>query len=97
MGHPVLAWVQAARTWSEEELKALPRLAWSVALPVVVWPGVSHDFLCSRQWEAPRKAGFAYVRVMGLKEETVQGVGFQRLAIFFAPALSQAMLTRRVM
>jgi len=28
------------------------------------------------------KSRFRYVRVLGLKEETVQGIGFQRLAIF---------------
>src|SRR6266851_1613072 len=40
--------------WSEEERPS--KLAWSVALPAVVRPGVSHGFLCSRQWEASRKA-----------------------------------------
>ena len=31
----------------------------AAALPAVVRPGVSLSFLCSRQLEAPRKAGFA--------------------------------------
>ena len=44
--------------WSEEELKAL-EIGVVGGLPVVVTPEVSRSLLCSRQREAPQKAGFA--------------------------------------
>ena len=54
-----------------------------MVLPAVVTPEVSRSLLCSRQREArTAKSRIRYVRVMGLKEEAVQGIGFKSLAIF---------------
>ena len=72
---------QGSMKWSEEELKAL-EIGVVGGFPAVVTPAVSRGFLCSQQREAPRKAGFGDVRVMGLKEEAVEGIGFQRLTNF---------------
>ena len=67
--------------WSEEELKALE---------IGVVGGFAHGcraggitrFSLLSAVGSTAKSRIRYVRVMGLKEETVQGTGIQRLAIF---------------
>src|SRR5882757_3207772 len=67
--------------WSEEELKALE---------IGVVGGFAHGcqaggitrFSLLSAVGSTAKSRIRYVRIMGLKEETVQGIGFQRLAIF---------------
>jgi uncharacterized protein YbjT (DUF2867 family) len=67
--------------WSEEELKALE---------IGVVGGFAHGchaggitrFSLLSAVGSTSKSRIRYVRVMGLKEETVQQIGFQRLAIF---------------
>src|SRR6202035_387726 len=67
--------------WSEEQLKAL-------AIGVVGGfdrgcraGGIARFSLLSAAGSST-KSRIRYARIMGLKEETVQGVGFQRLAVF---------------
>src|SRR5579871_2888475 len=67
--------------WSEEELKALE---------IGVVGGFAHGchaggitrFALLSAVGSDTKSRIRYVRIMGLKEETVQAVGFRRLAIF---------------
>jgi uncharacterized protein YbjT (DUF2867 family) len=67
--------------WSEEELKALE---------IGVVGGFAHGchaggitrFALLSAVGSNAKSRIRYVRVMGLKEETVQAIGFKRLAIF---------------
>jgi uncharacterized protein YbjT (DUF2867 family) len=67
--------------WSEEELKALEiGVAGGFARGCHAG-GVARFALLSAAGSTA-KSRIRYARVMGLKEETVQGVGFQRLAIF---------------
>jgi hypothetical protein len=61
--------------WSEEELKAL-EIGWSVVLPVVVTPEGITQFALLSAAGSTQRSRIRYVRVMGLKEETVQGIGF---------------------
>src|SRR6202035_3349833 len=66
--------------WSEEELKALEIGVVGGFARGCQAGGITRFSLLSAAGSA--KSRIRYVRVMGLKEETVQGIGFQRLAIF---------------
>jgi uncharacterized protein YbjT (DUF2867 family) len=67
--------------WSEEELKALEiGVVGGFARGCHVG-GIAQFALLSAVGSTA-KSRFRYVRVMGLKEETVQGIGFRSLAIF---------------
>jgi uncharacterized protein YbjT (DUF2867 family) len=67
--------------WSEEELKALEIGVVGGFARGCRAGGITQFALLSAVGSTA-KSRFRYVRVMGLKEETVQGIGFQRLAIF---------------
>ena len=67
--------------WSEEEPKAL-EIGVVGGFARGCWAGGIARFSLLSAAESTSKSRFRYVRVMGLKEETVQGIGFQRLAIF---------------
>src|SRR4030095_16161909 len=67
--------------WSEEELKALEIGVVGGFARGSHAGGITQFALLSAAGSAA-KSRIRYVRVMGLKEETVQGIGFKRLAIF---------------
>jgi uncharacterized protein YbjT (DUF2867 family) len=67
--------------WSEEELKALEIGVVGGFARGCQAGGITRFSLLSAVGSTA-KSRVRYVRVMGLKEETVQGIGFQRLAIF---------------
>src|SRR5207342_3298732 len=67
--------------WSEEELKALEIGVVGGFARGCHAGGITQFALLSAVGSTP-KSRIRYVRVMGLKEETVQGIGFRRLAIF---------------
>jgi uncharacterized protein YbjT (DUF2867 family) len=67
--------------WSEEELKALEIGVVGGFARGCQAGGIARFALLSAVGSTA-KSRFRYVRVMGLKEETVQATGFQRLAIF---------------
>jgi uncharacterized protein YbjT (DUF2867 family) len=67
--------------WSEEELKALEVGVVGGFARGCHAGGVAQFALLSAAGSTP-KSRIRYARVMGLKEETVQGIGFKRLAIF---------------
>lgn len=67
--------------WSEEELKALEIGVVGSFASGCRAGGITRFSLLSAVGSTS-KSRFRYVRVMGLKEETVEGIGFQRLAIF---------------
>ena len=67
--------------WSEEELKALEIGVVGGFARGCQAGGITRFSLLSAAGSAS-KSRIRYVRVMGLKEEAVQGIGFQRLAIF---------------
>lgn len=67
--------------WSEEELKALEVGVVGSFARGCVAGGIRRFSLLSAVGSTS-KSRFRYVRVMGLKEEAVQAIGFQRLAIF---------------
>ena len=67
--------------WSEEELKALEIGVVGGFARGCQAGGITRFALLSAVGSTA-KSRIRYVRVMGLKEETVQGIGFQRLAIF---------------
>ena len=67
--------------WSEEELKALETGVVGGFARGCQAGGITRFSLLSAVGSTA-KSRFRYVRVMGLKEETVQAIGFQRLAIF---------------
>jgi hypothetical protein len=67
--------------WSEEELKALEIGVVGGFARGCQAGGITRFSLLSAVGSTA-KSRIRYVRVMGLKEETVQGMGFQRLAIF---------------
>jgi uncharacterized protein YbjT (DUF2867 family) len=67
--------------WSEEELKALEIGVVGDFARGCRDGGITKFSLLSAVGSTARSR-IRYVRVMGLKEETVQGIGFQRLAIF---------------
>jgi uncharacterized protein YbjT (DUF2867 family) len=72
---------QGSMKWSEEELKALEIGVVGGFARGCQAGGITRFALLSAVGSAA-KSRFRYVRVMGLKEEAVQGIGFQRLAIF---------------
>jgi uncharacterized protein YbjT (DUF2867 family) len=67
--------------WSEEELKALEIGVVGGFARGCRAGGITRFSLLSAVGSTA-KSRIRYVRVMGLKEETVQAIGFQRLAIF---------------
>src|SRR6201995_5781597 len=67
--------------WSEEQLKALEIGVVGGFARGCHAGGVARFALLSAVGSTPRSR-IRYVRVMGLKEETVQGIGFRSLAIF---------------
>ena len=67
--------------WSEEELKALEIGVVGGFARGCHAGGIAQFALLSAAGSTP-KSRIRYARVMGLKEETVQGIGFKRLAIF---------------
>src|SRR3984893_11998172 len=67
--------------WSEEELKALEIGVVGGFARGCLAGGITRFSLLSAVGSSA-KSRIRYVRVMGLKEDTVRGVGFQRLAIF---------------
>jgi uncharacterized protein YbjT (DUF2867 family) len=67
--------------WSEEELKALEIGVVGGFARGCHAGGITRFALLSAVGSTA-KSRIRYVRVMGLKEETVQGAGFERLAIF---------------
>src|SRR6202789_3436564 len=72
---------KGSRKWSEQELKALEIGVVGGFARGCHAGGVAQFALLSAVGSTP-KSRIRYARVMGLKEETVQGVGFKRLAIF---------------
>jgi uncharacterized protein YbjT (DUF2867 family) len=67
--------------WSEEELKALEIGVVGGFARGCHAGGITQFALLTAAGSAV-KSRIRYARVMGLKEETVQGIGFKRLAIF---------------
>jgi uncharacterized protein YbjT (DUF2867 family) len=72
---------QGSMKWSEEQLKALEIGVVGGFARGCQAGGITRFVLLSAVGSTA-KSRFRYVRVMGLKEETVQEIGFQRLAIF---------------
>ena len=72
---------QGSMKWSEEELKALEIGVFGGFARGCQAGGITRFALLSAVGSTA-KSRFRYVRLMGLKEETVQAIGFQRLAIF---------------
>ena len=72
---------QGSLKWSEEELKALEIGVVGGFARGCRAGGITRFALLSAVGSSA-KSSIRYVRVMGLKEETVQGAGFQRLAVF---------------
>ena len=81
--------------WSEEELKALEIGVVGGFARGCHAGGIAQFALLSAAGSTA-KSRIRYARVMGLKEETVRGIGFE-VWRFSSRELSQAMLTRRVM
>jgi len=67
--------------WSEEELKALEVGVVGGFARGCQAGGITRFSLLSAVGSTA-KSRIRYVRVMGLKEDTVRGIGFQRLAVF---------------
>jgi hypothetical protein len=72
---------KGSNAWSEEELKAL-ELGVVGGFARGCRNGGIERFALLSAVGSSAKSRFRYVRVMGLKEEAVQGIGFKRLAIF---------------
>ncbi|WP_291855192.1 hypothetical protein [Bradyrhizobium sp.] len=72
---------QGSMKWSEEELKALEIGVVGGFARGCRAGGITRFALLSAVGSSS-KSRIRYVRVMGLKEEMVQGTGFQRLAVF---------------
>jgi uncharacterized protein YbjT (DUF2867 family) len=72
---------KGSMNWSEEELKALEIGVVGGFARGCQAGGIIRFALLSAAGSTA-KSRIRYARVMGLKEETVQGIGFQRLAIF---------------
>ena len=70
-----------SRQWSEEELKALEIGVVGGFARGCHAGGIARFALLSAVGSNARSR-IRYVRIMGLKEETVQAIGFERLAIF---------------
>jgi uncharacterized protein YbjT (DUF2867 family) len=67
--------------WSEEQLKALEIGVVGGFARGCLAGGITRFSLLSAAGSST-KSRIRYARIMGLKEETVQGMGFQRLAVF---------------
>ena len=72
---------QGSLKWSEEELKALEIGVVGGFARGCHAGGITRFGLLSAVGSTP-KSRIRYVRVMGLKEETVQGIGFEGVSIF---------------
>ena len=72
---------KGSRTWTEEALKALEIGVVGGFARGCRAGGITRFALLSAVGSSA-KSSIRYVRVMGLKEETVQATGFQRLAVF---------------
>ena len=72
---------KGSANWSDDELKALEIGVVGGFARGCHDGGVTRFALLSAVGSSA-KSKIRYVRVMGLKEETVQGIGFERLAIF---------------
>lgn len=72
---------QGSMKWSEEELKALEIGVVGGFARACHAGGITRFSLLSAAGSTT-KSRIRYARVMGLKEEAVQAIGFQRLAIF---------------
>ena len=72
---------QGSMKWSEEELKALEIGVVGGFARGCRAGGITRFALLSAVGSSA-KSRIRYVRVMGLKEETVEATGFQRLAVF---------------
>ena len=72
---------KGSRQWSEEELKAL-EIGVVGGFARGCHAGRITRFALLSAVGSDAKSRIRYVRVMGLKEETVQAIGFKRLAIF---------------
>jgi uncharacterized protein YbjT (DUF2867 family) len=72
---------QGSLKWSEEDLKALEIGVVGGFARGCQAGGITRFSLLSAVGSTS-KSRIRYVRVMGLKEEAVEGIGFQRLAIF---------------
>jgi uncharacterized protein YbjT (DUF2867 family) len=72
---------KGSRQWSEEELKAL-ELGVVGGFARGCHDGGIERFALLSAVGSTANSRVRYVRIMGLKEETVQGIGFKRLAIF---------------
>ena len=81
MEHPVLASTRGSLQWSEKEPKALEIGVVGGFARRCHAGGITRFALLSAVGSNV-KSRVRYVRIMGLKEETVQAVGFRRLAIF---------------
>jgi uncharacterized protein YbjT (DUF2867 family) len=83
-----------SRRWSEEELKRLELGVVGAFARGCHDAGIAQFCLLSAVGSTARSR-FRYVRVMGMKEDTVLSIGFTRLAIYFAPASLSATLIPR--
>ena len=72
---------KGSNAWSEDELKALEIGVVGGFARGCHDGGIARFALLSAVGSTP-KSRIRYARVMGLKEETVKGIGFERLAIF---------------
>jgi uncharacterized protein YbjT (DUF2867 family) len=72
---------KGSMNWSEEQLKALEVGVVGGFARGCLAGGITRFSLLSAAGSST-KSRIRYARIMGLKEETVQGTGFQRLAIF---------------
>jgi uncharacterized protein YbjT (DUF2867 family) len=70
-----------SRRWSEEELKRLELGVVGAFARGCHDAGIAQFCLLSAAGSTPRSR-LRYARVMGMKEDTVRGIGFTRLAIF---------------
>jgi uncharacterized protein YbjT (DUF2867 family) len=70
-----------SRRWSEEELKRLELGVVGAFARGCHAAGIAQFCLLSAAGSTPRSR-LRYARVMGMKEDTVRGIGFTRLAIF---------------
>ncbi len=83
-----------SRRWSEEELRQLELGVVGAFARGCHEAGIAHFCLLSAVGSTARSR-FRYVRVMGMKEDTVRNIGFSRLAIFRPGILSATLTPRR--
>lgn len=72
---------QGSLNWSEEQLKAL-EIGVVGGFARGCRAGGIEEFSLLSAVGSDARSRFRYVRVMGLKEEAIQGIGFRRLTIF---------------